>query len=744
VRRAVLLSVTLIACGGGGDDPLPPVTDPIPYADPTIGSGGFGFAYGSAFPGAAAPHGLAKVGPDTSGEFGTLGFQHFSGYFYDDDTIQGFSHVHLHGTGATDYGVLTFMPTDAPVTATAQTLPAGYQSTFAKETEVATPGYYAATLDRGGIVAEMTATAHAAHHRYTGAPHVILDLAKHLSGGEIPDAELTLIPAERRITGRLRHIGGMSGGFGGYDLWFDAVTLQDWTGQVVWSDALGAPQDGTAASGTGVGAALSFAAGAPVELQVGISLVSADGARANRETELGDRDFDATRAATEEAWRDLLSAVLVEGGTEAQRRIFYSSLYRAFLMPTAIGDADGTFRFGAGEPQAADGYRFLSDMSLWDTYRTLHPLYDLLYPESARDSVRSLHAMAQAHGCFPKWPIATGESGTMVGASAEVVLADAYVKGVTDFDAAGAYALLRAAAFDVTDPPGGRCGRGDIGEYLDLAYVPASRNRSASITVEYAWNDHALGQLAAALGEEADAALLADRAQGWRSLYDADVGFVRARNADGTWPPVLGGYDPVDFLDDYVEANGWQTLFSALHDVPGVIELLGGEAAVIARLEELFAESADDLIARPLAEVSSNAQPRPYYWHGNEPDIHVPYVFALAGRPDLAAQWVAWVRDELYNDGGAGLAGNDDGGTLSSWYVFTALGFYPIAGTDRYILNTPLFPRATVRLPGGTTLVIERTAAPDNAATISLDGTPVTGPELRHADLTAASTLLFE
>jgi predicted alpha-1,2-mannosidase len=733
---------------GCGDDlaapPLPPVADPIPYVNPFIGSGGFGYGFGSAFPGAAAPSGLAKVGPDTDGPFGTIAFLHYSGYWYGDDTIQGFSHVHLHGTGLPDYGVLTLMPVDGPVDAS-RTTPDGYASRFAKDSEHGSPGYYEVTLDRGGIRVEITATARAAHHRIGFAPgadgHLVLDLAKHLASGTVDSAEIQLFPDEQRMAGRLRSVGGMSDGFGGYDLYFDARVRQPWSESVVWSAEAGGPSPGSSASGTGVGCGLTFpASAAPVEVQVGLSFVSAEAARANREAEMPAWDFEGTRAEVEGEWRQLLSRVLVEGGSEAERRMFYSALYRAFLMPTVASDVDGGFRF-ADQVAAADGYRFMTDMSLWDTYRTLHPLYDLVAPELAGDAARSLVAMAAALGYFPKWPIATGESGVMLGASAEVVLADAAIKGVTGFDAAAAYAILRAAALDAEAPAAGRGGRGDIDEYLDLGYVPASRDRSASTTVEYGWDDRALGNLAAALGEEDDAELLAGRSRGWRHLYDPALGFVRARNADSSWP-AAGAFDPTEFNDDYAEANAWQTTFSALFDPDGIIEVTGGEEALVARLEELFDQAAEDLVARPPSDMIASSLPRPFYWHGNEPDIHAAYLFALAGRPDLTARWVDWIRASLYTDGADGLAGNDDGGTLSSWYVWSALGVYPIAGTDRYVTGAPIFSRVRVAVPGGT-LVIEA-ADGERDGRVLVDGAAIEGSELRHQDLAAGRVIRFE
>jgi predicted alpha-1,2-mannosidase len=721
----------------------------VAYADPFIGSGGFGYAYGSAFPGAAAPFGLAKVGPDTRGPYDLQRFLHYSGYWYGDDKIQGFSHLHLHGTGLADYGVLTVMPTDAADAS--RTTAAGYESAFDKGTEVAGPGYYAVTLDRGAIRAEITATEHAAHHRFTfpQAPaqgHLVFDLDHHLDSGEITSAQATLIPAERRITGQLHSVGGMSGGFGGYDVYFELRTRTAWATELVWAGGA-APAPGTQVSGQKVGFALSFDhAGAPVELQVGVSMVSPEGATNNLSAELPGWSFEDTRKATEEAWSALLGTVRIWGGTEAERRIFYSALYRAFLMPSVQSDTDGRYRFGPVDViRDAQGFRFCSDLSLWDTYRTLNPLYVLVAPDRARDVAASLHAMAKETGFFPKWPLATGEAGSMLGASAEIVLADTYVKGVTDWDAAGAYPILRAAALDPVDPAGGRGGRGNVVPYMQYGYVPAGVGPSVSLTLEYSHDDFALAALAGALGETADQALLQDRSSSYRQLFDPGTGFLRAKNTDGTFADAGKVFDPHGFTEAYAEANAWQSLW-AQHDIPGLVDLLGGEQAFSDKLTELFEDARLDLADRPLDDGLANAAPRFPYWHGNEPDIHAAYAFAQAGRPDLTQRWVRWVLNSYYADSPEGLAGNDDGGTLSAWAVVSAMGFYPIAGSDRYILGAPLFPRVEIAREGGVFVIEAPGASAKNlyVQSVELNGEPLYRPEIRHADLRAGGTLRFE
>jgi predicted alpha-1,2-mannosidase len=353
--------------------------------------------------------------------------------------------------------------------------------------------------------------------------------------------------------------------------------------------------------------------------------------------------------------------------------------------------------------------------------------------------------MAKEIGFFPKWPLATGETGTMLGASAEIVLADTYIKGVTDWDAAGAYAILRAAALDTTDPPGGRGGRDNVGAYMQYGYVPDGPGPSVSLTLEYSHDDFALSALAGALGETADAALLLERSNSYRRLFDPGTGFLRAKNAGGTFADADKPFDPHGFTGPYAEANAWQSLW-AQHDIPGVFELLGGEQALTDKLTELLEDARLDLEARPLDNDLANTAPRFPYWHGNEPDIHAAYAFAQAGRPDLTQRWVRWILNSYYPDSPAGLAGNDDGGTLSAWAIWSAMGFYPIPGSDRYILGAPLFPRIEMAREGGVFVIEAPNASAENlyVQSVKLNGSPLYKPEIRHADLKAGGTLRFE
>ena len=736
---------------GGGDGFAIAWRQSPPVAPVFIGSGGFGYSFGSASVSAAAPSGMAKVGPDTEGPWGTVNFLHYSGYWYGDDTIQGFSHLHLHGTGATDYGVLAVMPSDG--FDASRTTPDGYGSPFQKANESAVPGRYAVTLDRGKIGVELTATPHAAHHRYTypagaASAHVIFDLDHHLDSGSVKDADVTLYPAENRVRGQLHSIGGMSGGFGGYDVFFEARTSGPWTESLVWQGGA-APAPGTSAAGTGVGFELGFdlPTTGPVEIQLGLSMVSGDEAAANLASEMPEFTFDATQQETEDAWAALIGRVKFTGGTAVQQAMMTAATYHAFLMPSVQSDVDGSFHGMDGmihSTQSSGGYHYLSDMSLWDTYRTLHPLYALIAPELSLDSVLSLHEKAKESGFYPKWPIATGEAGTMIGASAELVVSDAYQKGVTGFDADGAYTILRAAAMDPQAPPGGRGGRDQVEPYMMLGYVPASTgNVSVSLTTEYANEDFALGALAAALGHGADAAALTARATGYQKLYDPTTGFLWSKNDDGSW--ASSHTDPTAFTTEFAEANAWQSLWMVALDSDGLAKLAGGRAQLVDKLTQMFELTKQDFDQTDFSNVLTSNGQRPYYWAGNEPDINAVYLFARLGRPDLTQKWVAWLRASWFTPGADGLPGNDDGGTMSAWLLWSALGFYPVVGSDRYVVGAPLFPHAEIAVVGGTFTVEAPGVSDQNlyVQSAELNGAPLNAPEIKHSDLVAGGKLSF-
>jgi predicted alpha-1,2-mannosidase len=769
---APLLGIALGACssssspsqagpGDAGDAgtenmaPTRPAETPIQPV--LIGTGGYGYSVGSGFPGAAAPQGIAKLGPDTNGgPFGNLNALHCSGYWYGDPTIEGFSHMHVHGTGIPDYGVLGIMP--LPAFDAQHTTQAQYASKYAKTSESAVPGKYQVTLDNGGIQVEMTATGHAGHHRYTyptsaTTAHVVLDLDHHIASGSVANESVSLDAMASTITGSFLSLGGLSGGFGGSTIYFAAKTKQPWTNAVVWSKGV-APAPGTQAQGTGVGVDLDFdvSSHTPVELQVGLSFVSVANAAANLAAEMPAFAFDQEVAAAADAWKQAMSIVQVQGGTAAQQAMVQAAIYHLLLMPSIQSDVDGSYVGIDRKVAQAQGWHYVSELSLWDTYRSFQPLMDLLAPARSLDTVQSLVAMSKAAGFFPKWPIGDGEAGTMIGASAEVVLADAYVKGIHGFDAEGAYQTMRAAAMDTTAPPGGRGGRDQVVPYMQLGYVPSQSSSnlgaSVSLTIEYGQDDAALAQLASALGHTDDATTLSNRLHGWQKLYDAKSGLLWSKLADGTWASPHG--DGEGWSNDFTEADAWQSLWGPWYDVHGLETVMGGASAFVAKLESFFEQGKADYDAvdwnDPLKLGPTSVEvPRKFYWGGNEPDIHSPYLFALAGRPDLTQKWVTWVEGEVYSPGADGIPGNDDAGTMSAWLVESMLGFYAVPGTDQYIIGSPAFPHAVISVPGGSFTIDAPNASPDNpyVQSVKLNGAPLSGAVIHHSDFKPGGSLSF-
>jgi predicted alpha-1,2-mannosidase len=730
--RAAALLLVLATVGACSSSPTP---TKISAVDPLVGTGGAGFRVGSVNPGPTVPWGMAKPGPDTSSGGDAFPFYHCAGYYADDKTMFGFSHVHLHGVGAVDGGNLLLMPTLGM--SAQKTTATGYQSRFSKATEEAAVGYYAVTLDDTGIRAELTATTYTGVHRYAfpaGAadPVVLVDAARVL-GGELRAGHVEVDAAAGEVLGSITSSGGFSGRYGGLPMHFVARFTPAFATHGVWNEGA-ITEGGTTMDGLSLGAWVGFdALDGPVEVQVAISYIDLAQARANLANDLSP-SFEETRAAAEAAWEQALSVVDVEAPTAEDRAIFYSALYHVMQMPTLFTEADGRYMGFDRQPHQADGFRYHTDFSLWDTYRTFHPLVTLLMPDKGRDFVVSLVKMYEQGGAFPRWPQGIGDSGSMCGSPADIVIADSYLKGITSgYDVEGAYAGMLAAASGPLDPDPGYGSRPGIEDYLALGYLAADRSGgSVSVTEEYTYADFALAQLAAALGKTEDAARLAQQSLFHRNLWNPETRFFQGRNADGTF---VEDFSPLVWQDPYVEGDAWHYRFFPPHDLAGIIELLGGREAFITELTAFFAQAK--------AQTMNPAIPNPYYWHSNEPCIHAPYLFAMAGEPALTQEWVRWAMATNYALAPDGLPGNDDAGTMSAWYVLSAIGLFPIAGKDLYVVGSPTMKRATLDLPGG----VFEIRAPATSATnlyvqsATLNGAPLDAPFLTHADIAAGGTL---
>lgn len=772
-----LLTLALAACGGptepldagtdaeafdaSGDAPSPDAAPPpepiaalapfIQYVDPTTGSGGVHFNdIGSVHPGPQMPFGMIRPGPDTVNADGNaVGFLHCSGYHADDEYVAGFSHTRMHGVGINDWNVVAFMPSldfDA-----SRASASGLRSHFDPDRERAEVGAYSTVLDDprfGGreIGVELTAARRVAVSRVTfparadGSPPVdasiVVDLGHHQPGVEVTDAELEITPTAREISGRVAFSGGYSGRFGGMSVYFVMRFNRTFASWGTW--APNAESEGgtlqaeeTEFTGPSGGAYVRFdvASDREVRVAVGISFLDVERARMNLEAEANDIDFIRLRGGLEAAWETLLEKAEVEARYERDLRIFYTALYHSYFMPTLATEADGHYRGIDGLEHEAEGFTYYTDFSLWDTYRTMHPLIALLTPDIQRDFARSLVAMGQQRGTYPRWPLGVGETGGMLGDPAVIVLADSHLRGVTDFDLRAAYDVALASAD--ADPPGARSGMTD---YLALGYASIeSGGGSASKTLEFAYADHAVGVLAAALGETEDAARFADRSRNFQNIFDPAQGYFVGRRRDGSFEAV----EDWRWNDVYAEGNARQYLWLAPHDVTTLADTLGGREMALTRLHEFF--DASYLERR-------TAVPPQWYWQGNEPDIHAPYLFALWGDADAGARAISWARAVHFGLGPRGLPGNDDSGTMSAWYVFSALGFFPIAGTDTFVIGTPRFTHARLHLPAGE-LVIDAPAASDEVIypeRVLFDRVAVSGPTLPHAQIAAGGLLAFE
>lgn len=698
--------------------------DPLPYVDPRDATGGLGAGVINLNPGPQRPWGMVQPGPDTWGATGNLGVYHCAGYHWEDDSVAGFSHTHGAGIGIPDFGAVTLLPRDGwdP----AWTSPSERLVPLDHAREWASPGYYGVEID--GVLVEVTATVRGAHWRITypeGADPVLLwDLGPNLDGTSVGEATVDVTGSG--VEGFQRVLGGYSERFGGLQTWFSAEISPAPLTVGAWSDPADPVEGATSGAGTSPGAWLRFPPGtSTVDVRVGISYVDLDGARGNRAVELPDADFDARVAEAAADWRGRLQTVRVAGGSADEREIFHGSLYRAALMPRRYDDVDGRHR-GPDDAVHAGGPVY-SDLSLWDTFRTTHPWLILWQPEIQADMLASLGTMTAEGGGLPRWPMAHGNTGGMVGTPATQVIAESWLKGVRDgWDVDPLYdAALAAASGPV--PVDSREG---VESYLSRGWVATDESgAAASRTLEYAWSDGALAELADALGRP-DGDRLRVQAGSWRNVWDPAQGFVVGRRGDGTFTELRA---PEVWDDAYTEGNAWHYRYGAPLDVPGMIEVGGGQDAWLDGLRDYW----DAVAVEPDDQL-----PDDRYWHGNEPVLHVPWLASVAGEPSLTAEVVDLVVRTRYATGPEALDGNDDGGTLSSWYLFAALGLYPIAGTDRYALGTPRFDRIEIDRPGGM-LVVDATGEGIYAARTTVGGEPVSGV-LTHAQWEEAGTLVVE
>ncbi len=710
--------------------------EPVDLVNMFMGTGGLGYGAAHLHPGPQMPNGMVRPGPDTSlGPFFYLPeFQHYSGYCARDTHIRGFSQNRMIGTGDSDLGNIRLMPilgiSDDLVRDT------GYLSPITPGSQFAQVGRYRVQLEKTDIIAEMTAARRATLYRFSypvdaAAPYLVIDVCGSIRPGDATDAEVSLDLAAAEIVGSFWQQGEFSEDYGGMRIYFALRVSESFADYGTFDEDQISPQSLTAA-GDDIGAYVGFdpAGRDSVLVKIGVSFLGIEEARGNLDAEIPDFDFADTLAQNRDAWRERLGQVEIAGGNETQRRLFYTSFYRSFIMPTLFTESGNQYLGFDDAAHIAEGFSYYTDMSLWDTFRTLHPLITLLDPALSRDFVISLVKMSQQGGYLPRWPMGKGYTNGMIATHADSVIAEAYGKGITDFDVQTAYEGMYLHA--TQDVP--HAGRADLSNYLTLGYCTTDNTGgAASRTLEYAYDDFCISQLATALGHEENAAIFAERSRNFENIWDNQTQFMRGRDSAGNWYVPFWPLYP--WVDEYVQGNAWHWLWFVPHDVPGLIDLFGSPQAMVDKLETLFENSAN---------FSNDALPNLYYWHGNQPDLHAVYMFNEAGRPDLTQKWVRHILEKDYADAPNGLAGNEDGGTLVAWYVFSAIGLFPLNPCiPRYQIGSPLFDQTTLHLPGGDFVIIAENNSAQNVYIQSafLNGQPLSTPWLEHTDLAAGGTL---
>ena len=698
------------------------------YVNPMLGTA----EHGHTFPGACVPFGMIQLSPDSGQE----GWDWCSGYHYSDVQIAGFSHTHLSGTGCFDLADISVMPTVLQLGArdfvAGERFVKATASKFSHARESAAPGYYRVHLDDPDIEAELTASQRAGYHRYTfpagKTKTLVFNLGFHIGDHNLETGVRQIAPDT--IVG-WRH----SKGWAPYQKVFFVARFSEPIGS--FQTYLG-QLDGGVVTGKEVKAVLTFPDAARVlGAQVALSSADLEGAQKNLAAEPQGAQFDAIRAAARAAWNQQLAKLEVEGNAD-WKQTFYTALYHSFIAPCTFSDVDGRYKGYKHDTVKAEGYTQVTVLSLWDTFRALMPLFVLTNPEMTRNTICSGLAQFDQTGQLPIWELVGNETGCMIGYHCVPVIAEAIRKGVGGFDINHAYTAMKAAANGNT--------RG-LPDYRAHGLIPCDKEKeSVSKLLEYCYDDWCIAQVAAQLGKPDEAADFLKRSRNFSNVFDAQTGFFRPRKADGSWmtpfDPKLAGYGETGFT----EGNAWQWNWFVLHDPRALIEMLGGNEKFVKRLDQLFRESSEVKSAgRAVVDMTGLIG---QYCHGNEPSHHVIYLYNFAGRPDRTRAMAREVCTTLYSSKVDGLCGNDDCGQMSAWYVFNALGFYPLnPASGRYELGAPLFDRATLRLPNGKTFSVVGAGDPAKNAgvkAISLNGQPLDRLYITYEEIMAGGELRFE
>lgn len=684
---------------------------------------------GHTFPGACYPFGMIQTSPVT----GAVGWRYCSEYVYEDSLVWGFTQTHLNGTGCMDLGDILVMP----VTGTRVRAWDAYRSHFPKDKEAATPGYYTAELSDPQVKAELTASIHAALHRYTyhkaDSASILIDLQhgpawrEEQYHSQVNSCEVNWEDAQT-LTGHVNNT-----------VWVnqDYFFVMKFNRPVV--DSLYLPM-GETEKGKRIIASFDMQPGDELMMKVALSTTSIDGAKKNLEAEIPAWDFEGVRATAHNEWNNYLSRIEIEG-TDDEKTNFYTCFYHALIQPNQISDVDGMYRNAADSIVKAGTGAFYSTFSLWDTYRAAHPFYTLVIPERVDGFVNSLIEQGEVQGFLPIWGLWGKENFCMIGNHGVSVIAEAYRKGFRGFDAERAFNIIKKTQ-TVSHPL-----KSDWEVYTKYGYFPTDliKAESVSSTLESVYDDYAAADMARRMGKEEDAAYFAKRADYYKNLFDPETKFMRPRKADGTWkapfnPSALAHSESVG--GDYTEGNAWQYTWHVQHDVEGLISLMGGKQAFSTKLDSLFYLRSENAV-NVLDVTGLIGQ----YAHGNEPSHHVAYLYTYVDKAYKTQELIREIFDRFYLPEPSGLCGNDDCGQMSAWYIFSAMGFYPVNPVGgEYIIGAPQLKRIVLHLPENKTFTVEAVNLSKQnkyVKAVALNGQEITDFRIQHKDILAGGHLIF-
>ena len=686
----------------------------ISYVNPFIGTGGHGHTY----PGATMPFGMMQLSPDTRLD----GWDGCSGYHYSDTEIYGFSHTHLSGTGVSDYGDILLMPTNKQVFNNGADGKEGYKSKFSHDKEIAEPGFYKVHLDDTNIDVKLTVSKRSGIHSYqfpsAENQFVILDL---LHRDKVLDAKIIKISDTEIVGYRFSEAWASD-----QRLYFVIKTSHS------FKDVLESPIKKGLAGAQKIALHFINPKNEAVTLKVGISAVDIEGAKKNLAAEIGNQTFEQVKKIAQDFWEQQLEKIVVEDPNEDHKINFYTSMYHVAIAPNLYQDVDGRYRGMDLKIHETKDFDYYTVFSLWDTYRAAHPLYTIIEQEKTNDFINTFLAKYEEGGILPIWDLSSNYTGCMIGYHAVPVIADAYLKGIRNYNVDKAFEAMKYSA--TRDKLG-------LDSYKNFGFIPVEKeSESVSKTLEYAYDDWTIAQMAEDLGKVADYKIYSERAQYYKNVFDPSTQFMRGRFRN-TW---FAPFDPYEVNFNYTEANSWQYSFYVPQDISGFTSLLGGKEKLGQNLDKLFSAK-DKASGSHQVDITGLIG---QYAHGNEPSHHMAYLYNFVNKPYKTQEKVRQILTELYANAPDGISGNEDCGQMSAWYIFSSLGFYPVTpGSNEYIVGGPLFEKATINLENGKSFTLEaKNQSEENkyikSATLNGDSYPYS--YIKHQDIVNGGSLVFE